>query len=192
MVTTGAKVPHQEADSTPQIVDLKLYAEIEKSIQAIRIQAEHTGTYTAALLLTGNTVPIFAAFVSVLLYVTLSRIKWEPWLPWLTLSTTAGSLFALLCWLFVARMYKRSTAVDRASAASYEHLLNRLQQAAAWYATLTPRPSPKCNSLYAIGMQEIFSSFNAICKCLQTPGPSWIGASGYVSAWKLMHRIDEA
>ncbi len=190
MVTTGEKAPQQEADSTPQTVDSKQYAELEQCIQNIRDHAEQTGTYAAALFSTGNTVPVFAAFISVLLYITLSSF---PGFIWLTLSATVGgSLFVLLCWLVVARLYKRSTAVDRANAASYEHLLNRLQQAGAWYATLKARPSPKNNSLYAIGIQEISSSFNAIYKSLQTKGPSWITATGYISAWKLMHRIDEA
>jgi len=136
---------------------------------------------------TGNTVPVFAAFMSVLIYITLSPF------PWLTLSATVGgSLFVLLCWLLVAILYRRFTAVDRANAASFEQLLNRLQQAASWYGTLMQKPGPKNNSLYAIGLQEISTSINAICKSLKTPGPSWISATGYMSAWKLMHRIDEA
>ena len=187
MVTKDAGIPRQEAEPTPKTVDHKQYAELEQCIQDVRVQAKKTGTYAAALLSTGITVPIFAAFLSVLLYISLSQF---PGLPWLT--SVGGSLFVLLCWLLIARLYKRFTAVDRANAASYEQLLNRLQQAVAWYETLTQRPGPKNNSLYALGMQEISDSFNAICKNLQISGPSWISATGYMSAWKLMHRIDEA
>jgi hypothetical protein len=187
MVTKIANIPPQEAESTLQTADLKQYAELEQCIQAVRVQAKQTGTYVAALLSTGNTVPVFAAFMSVLIYITLSPF------PWLTLSATVGgSLFVLLCWLLVAILYRRFTAVDRANAASFEQLLNRLQQAASWYGTLMQKPGPKNNSLYAIGLQEISTSINAICKSLKTPGPSWISATGYMSAWKLMHRIDEA
>jgi len=187
MVTKVANIPPQEAESTLQTADLKQYAELEQCIQAVRVQAKQTGTYVAALLSTGNTVPVFAAFMSVLIYITLSPF------PWLTLSATVGgSLFVLLCWLLVAILYRRFTAVDRANAASFEQLLNRLQQAASWYGTLMQKPGPKNNSLYAIGLQEISTSINAICKSLKTPGPSWISATGYMSAWKLMHRIDEA
>jgi len=187
MVTKDAGIPRQEAEPTPNTVDYKQYAELEQCIQDVRVQAKKTGTYAAALLSTGITVPVFAAFLSVLLYISLSQF---PGLPWLT--SVGGSLFVLLCWLLIARLYKRFTAVDRANAASYEQLLNRLQQAVAWYETLTQRPGPKNNSLYALGMQEISDSFNAICKNLQISGPSWISATGYMSAWKLMHRIDEA
>lgn len=187
MVTKDAGIPRQEAEPTPKTVDHKQYAEFEQCIQDVRVQAKKTGTYAAALLSTGITVPVFAAFLSVLLYISLSQF---PGLPWLT--SVGGSLFVLLCWLLIARLYKRFTAVDRANAASYEQLLNRLQQAVAWYETLTQRPGPKNNSLYALGMQEISDSFNAICKNLQISGPSWISATGYMSAWKLMHRIDEA
>jgi hypothetical protein len=187
MVTKDAGIPRQEAEPTPKTVDHKQYAELEQCIQDVRVQAKKTGTYAAALLSTGITVPVFAAFLSVLLYISLSQF---PGLPWLT--SVGGSLFVLLCWLIIARLYKRFTAVDRANAASYEQLLNRLQQAVAWYETLTQRPGPKNNSLYALGMQEISDSFNAICKNLQISGPSWISATGYMSAWKLMHRIDEA
>ena len=187
MVTKDAGIPRQEAEPTPKTVDHKQYAELEQCIQDVRVQAKKTGTYAAALLSTGITVPVFAAFLSVLLYISLSQF---PGLPWLT--SVGGSLFVLLCWLLIARLYKRFTAVDRANAASYEQLLNRLQQAVAWYETLTQRPGPKNNSLYALGMQEISDSFNAICKNLQISGPSWISATGYMSAWKLMHRIDEA
>jgi len=187
MVAKDAGIPRQEAEPTPKTVDHKQYSEIEQCIQDVRVQAKKTGTYAAALLSTGITVPVFAAFLSVLLYISLSQF---PGLPWLT--SVGGSLFVLLCWLLIARLYKRFTAVDRANAASYEQLLNRLQQAVAWYETLTQRPGPKNNSLYALGMQEISDSFNAICKNLQISGPSWISATGYMSAWKLMHRIDEA
>lgn len=187
MVTKDAGIPRQEAEPTPKTVDYKQYAELEQCIQDVRVQAKKTGTYAAALLSTGITVPVLAAFLSVLLYISLSQF---PGLPWLT--SVGGSLFVLLCWLLIARLYKRFTAVDRANAASYEQLLNRLQQAVAWYETLTQRPGPKNNSLYALGMQEISDSFNAICKNLQISGPSWISATGYMSAWKLMHRIDEA
>lgn len=187
MVTKDAGIPRQEAEPTPKTVDHKQYAELEQCIQDVRVQAKKTGTYAAALLSTGITVPVFAAFLSVLLYISLSQF---PGLPWLT--SVGGSLFVLLCWLLIARLYKRFTAVDRANAASYEQLLNRLQQAVAWYETLMQRPGPKNNSLYALGMQEISDSFNAICKNLQISGPSWISATGYMSAWKLMHRIDEA
>jgi len=187
MVAKDAGIPRQEAEPTPKTVDHKQYAELEQCIQDVRVQAKKTGTYAAALLSTGITVPVFAAFLSVLLYISLSQF---PGLPWLT--SVGGSLFVLLCWLLIARLYKRFTAVDRANAASYEQLLNRLQQAVAWHETLTQRPGPKNNSLYALGMQEISDSFNAICKNLQISGPSWISATGYMSAWKLMHRIDEA
>src|SRR5437660_5679327 len=180
MVTIDANIP-------PQIAGPKPYAEVEKCIRDVRDQAKHTGSYMAALLSTGNTVPIFAAFMSVLFYITLSRF------PGFTLWATAGgSLVILVCWLLIGFLYKRFTAVDRANAASYEQLLNRLQQAAAWYETLTQKHNPKNNSLYSIGLQEISTSLCTICKSLQTRGPSWISATGYTSVWKLMHRIDEA
>src|SRR5947209_18877845 len=189
MVTKYADAPHQEAESTRQTAGPKQFAELEQCIRDVRDQAKNTGSYMAALLSTGNTIPIFAAFMSVLLYVTHSQF---PGLPWLIFATVGGSLIILLCWLLIAILYKRFTAVDRANAASYEQLLNRLQQAAAWYETLTQKHSPKNNSLYAIGMQEISTSLCTICKSLQTQGPSWISATGYTSSWKLMHRIDEA
>jgi hypothetical protein len=187
MVTKDADTPRQEAKSTQQTADSKQFEELKQCIQAVGEKAKQTGTYMAALFLTGNTVPVFAAFMSVLLYMTLSPFPWYPWS-----AALGGSLFVLLSWLLIASLYKRLTVVGRANAASYEQLLNRLQQAVAWYETLKPNLPPPTNNLYAIGIQEIYTSINAICKSLQTPGPSWISATGYVSAWKLMHRIDEA
>ena len=190
MVTKDADIARQEAEPTPQTEDSKQYAELEHCIQAVRDRAEKTGTYMAALLSTGITVPVFAAFLGILLYITHSEF---PGFPSLTLSATVGgSLVVLLCWLVIAGLYKRFTAVDRANAASYEQLLNRLQQAAAWYKTLTQKPVPERNSLYTIGKREIFTSISAIYESLKTKGLSWISATGYTSAWKLMHRIDEA
>jgi len=183
MVTIDVNAPPQTAGPEPS-------AKVEKCIRDVRDQAKHTGSYMAALLSTGNSVPIFAAFLSVLLYLTHSRFPGLPWPTWW--ASVGGSLIILLCWLLIGLLYKRFTAVDRANAASYEQLLNRLQQAAAWYETLTQKPSPKNNSLYAIGLQEISTSLCTICKSLQTRGPSWISATGYTSVWKLMHRIDEA
>lgn len=187
MAIKDAGIPRQEAEPIPRTEDSKQHAELEHCIKAVRDQAKRTGTYRAALLSTGNIVPVFASFISILLYITL------PPFSWLTLSATVGgSLFVLLCWLLVAKLYERYTAVDLANAASYEQLLNRLEQAAAWYETLMPKPSPKNNSLYTIGMKEISTSINAICESLKTPGLSWVSATGYLNAWKLMHRIDEA
>jgi hypothetical protein len=191
MVTKDANTSQQEAESTPQTADLRRWAELDQCIQEVREKAKQT-SYTAALLSTGISVPVFAAFMSVLLYLTLLPFRWPTW-SWVVLSATVGgSLFVLLCWLLMARLYKGFTTVDRANAASYGQLLNRLQQSAAWYKTLMPKTPPKKNSLYAIGVQEIPASIKAICKDLQTSGPSWILATGYASAWKLMHRIDEA
>ena len=187
MVSIEANTTPQEVEPTPQIADPKQYAEFEQCLQGVRENAKQTGTYVAALLATGNTVPIFAAFLSILLYLTLSQFPWVP-----LSAIVGGSLFVLLFWFLMASLYKRFTAVDRANATSYEQLLNRLQQAGSWYKTLLQYPSPKSNSLYIIAMQEISTSLCAICKGLQTKGPSWISTTGYMSAWKLMHRIDEA
>ncbi len=183
MVTKVANAPHQGAESTLQ--NSEQFTEIKQCMQDVREKAKETGTYMAALWLTGTTVPVFAAFMSVLLYLTL--FSWSPFI-----AAVGGSLFVLLCWFLLARLYQCFTGVDRANAASYEQLLNRLQQAVAWYEILQQKIPPPKNSLYAIAMQEIQTSIKAICKSLQTPGLSWISATGYVSVWKLMHRIDEA
>ncbi len=197
MITKEANTPCQEAHLKTQPANPQQIAGSKERIQEVREKAKTTGSYGAALVAIGNTVPLFAAFLSVLLYITLfTFFPFLPaWLqlPWLGLSATVGgSLFVLLCWLLIARLCKRFTAVDRANSASYEQLLNRLQQTAAWYEILMKNPAPKSNPLYALGMQEISDSFSKICEGLQVPGPSWISATGYVSAWKLMHRIDEA
>ncbi len=193
MITKDANTPRQEAELKPQTANPEQIAELKKRIQEVREKAKKTGSYVAALLAIGNIVPVFAAFLSVLLYITLFTLSPSLKPPWLNLSATVGgSLFVLLCWLLIAGLYKRFTAVDRANSASYEQLLNRLQQTVAWYEILTKNPAPKGNSLYAIGMQEISDSFSKICEGLQVQGPSWISATGYTSAWKLMHRIDEA
>jgi hypothetical protein len=183
MVTKVANAPRQEAESTLQ--NSEQFTEIKQCMQDVHIKAKETGTYMAALWLTGTTVPVFAAFMSVLLYLTL--FSWSPFI-----AAVGGSLFVLLCWFLLARLYQGFTGVDRANAASYEQLLNRLQQTVAWYEILHQKSPPPKNSLYTIAMQEIHTSIKAICKSLQTPGLSWISATGYVSVWKLMHRIDEA
>ncbi len=173
-----------------QTADSKQFAELEQCIQVVRENAKDTGTYMAALLSTGITVPVFAAFLSVLLY--LAHFQF-PGLSLLTLSATVGgSLFVLLCWLLLALPYKRFTAVDCANAESYVQLLNRFQQAVAWYEIMMQKPIPENNSLYAIAEREIYTSLCMICKNLQTKGLLWIYATGYTSVWKLMHRIDEA
>ena len=129
MITKDANTPRQEAELKPQTANPEQIAELKKRIQEVREKAKKTGSYVAALLAIGNIVPVFAAFLSVLLYITLSS-SLKP--PWLTLSATVGgSLFVLLCWLLIAGLYKRFTAVDRANSASYEQLLNRLQQTVA-------------------------------------------------------------
>jgi hypothetical protein len=190
MGTKDANTLHEEAVFIPYTADSQQFAELEQCIQVVRENAKHTGTYVAALLSTGITVPVFAAFLSILLYLTHFQF---PGLTWLTLwATVGGSLFVLLCWLLFALPFKRFTAVDRANADSYEQLLNRFQQAVAWYETLMQKPIPETNSLYTIGKREIWTSLCMICKKLQAKGPLWIYATGYTSLWKLMHRIDEA
>src|SRR5258708_37171103 len=113
MVTKDAGIPRQEAEPTPKTVDHKQYAEFEQCIQDVRVQAKKTGTYAAALLSTGITVPVFAAFLSVILYISLSQFPGLPWLP-----SVGGILFVLLCWLLIVRLDNRFTAGYATYAAS--------------------------------------------------------------------------
>jgi hypothetical protein len=190
MDTNDANTPDQAAVLKSKTADSQQSEKLNECIQDIREKAKQTGTYMAALLATGITVPVFAALVSVLLY--LAHFQFLG-LSWLTLwATVGGSLFVLLCWLLFALPYKRFTAVDRANTDSYELLLNRFQQAVAWYEILMQKPIPESNSLYTIGKREINTSLYMISKKLQIKGPLWILATGYTSVWKLMHRIDEA
>ena len=71
MITKDANTPRQEAELKPQTANPEQIAELKKRIQEVREKAKKTGSYVAALVAIGNTVPLFAAFLSVLFYITL-------------------------------------------------------------------------------------------------------------------------
>jgi len=197
MSQQGVTTPHQGTDTTLAIIGSgpQKPEDLEKYLDDVRKKAKTTGHYIAALLTFVNIFPIFAAQLSIALYyIALPQLLW-PHLS-ITLSdilcVVSGTISVVICWLLIAIPYRRVTAVDRANSSSYEQLLNRLHQITAWYAILSPQPPPNNDSLYAIKLREIARCFRAICESLKTKTLSWMLASGYVNAWKQIHRIDEA
>ncbi len=161
--------------------------DVHLNLDTVQQKAGSTGTYRAALIGTMSPVPVFAALMSVVIFIVLQPAPWSN-----LIAPLGGTVLTLIFWLLLAIPYRRFTAVDLANTSSYELLLNRLYQIESWLAILEPEPPPKTNSVYALSKQEVRSSRDAIYQGLIKKSATWMLATGYVNMWRLVHRADEA
>lgn len=118
-----------------------------EKIEAIRqnkvegIQGEQTcclrcGPFKAASLWVIESIPIIGVLSSTLIYL----LPW-PWLPdrfvWLPLiAVCGGALFTIICWVTLSLFVQSFTNVKHINIESYQRLIDRLCQVAAWMETL--------------------------------------------------------
>jgi hypothetical protein len=126
-----------------------------------------------------------AANVTVVAYVAPNLLP--PWARLLSDSPVlAGPAVALALWLILAAAFSPMTSARNANSASFADLQERLAHLNARLAAL-PRPTPLNDAF-----QEALNHCAFIAAELETAGPRWVTAAGYIGLWKRIHRAEEA
>src|SRR5205823_6632357 len=151
--------------------------------------------------------PIGAAMFTVAAYSTpysLLSLLGDAVPEWLPRSTShpisAAIVNLMVAWLLLAIVYRwlGFTAANRANAASYDGLWDRLrglqaqceELCAEWHeaGSCLPLDSPLKRS----ASKEACAHRDAIARGLRSGGPRWALGTGYVDLWERMDRAEEA
>ncbi len=142
-------------------------------------------SYTGGLLASAWLGPLVATLVLVAGYVAPSLLP--PWAKLVSDSPAlAGPVVAVVFWLVIGLLYSPAASARNANASSYADLQARLAQLNARLASLAPgdaRSEPAAESA---------THAKAMASELDSAGPRWVTAVGYVSLWKRLHRAEEA
>jgi hypothetical protein len=142
-------------------------------------------SYSGGLLVSLWLAPIVAANVTVVSYVAPKLLP--PWARLMSDSPVlAGPVVALVFWLLLGAAFAPITSARNANSTSYADLQERLAQLNARLNAL-PKPAPLNDAL-----QEALSHCAFIATELETAGPRWVTAAGYLALWKRLHRAEEA
>ncbi len=174
-------------EAPPQSTDVRPPSELGRvSTGKLPRQEGLSGaSYTGGLLASIWLAPIAAAIITVGTYVTPTLLP--PWAKLLSDSPAlAGPVIGCALWLLLAAAFSPGTSARNANSGSYADLQERLTQLNARLNAL-PKPTPLSDAL-----QEAISHCAFITAELETAGPRWVTAAGYISLWKRMHRAEEA
>lgn len=140
--------------------------------------------YVGGLLATAWLAPIIAASVTIAVYVAPTILP-----PgWKLLSDSpvlAGLLVGMVGWLLLAAAYSPMACARHANATNHADLQERL---CGLEARLAAVPAASRTSTFAEASQHR----DFIAAELDTCGPRWTSAVGYIALWKRTHRAEEA
>jgi hypothetical protein len=115
---------------------------------------------------------------------------------WFTIITGFGATFVF--WLLAALFARNFTSFESANPVSGSHLINHFSALCAGFATL-PAPNDNGNSLpkeslhsYRIAYEQVKAYIEEIEGLLERKDMRWIAGTGYLQAWNLVHRAEEA
>ena len=176
-------------------------------LDALEKDAQSTGTYTGALIMTAALVPLVAAVISAVAFVAQwpKGVAMPDWLA-LLIGTPLllGTVPTLIAWFLLALIIRRFTAADWIDIGSYGQLLNRLATLDARLSILCPErgetsaratgtetndhgPMPPNDLTFVIASKEALDCRNTISKRVVKKSVAWVTASGYINLWKEMH-----
>ena len=160
--------------------------------------------YLAGFVLVGCLIPmpIVATIVTSAIYILPTPMwlqsliySWRS-LNWLTI--IAGFAVTLVFWLLTALFAKNFTSFESADPVSGSHLKNHFSALRAGFATL-PALNDNGNSLpkesfhsYRIAYEQVKAYIEEIEGLLERKDMRWIAGTGYLHAWNLVHRAEEA
>jgi hypothetical protein len=140
--------------------------------------------YAGGLLATAWLLPIMATVITVGAYVAPNLFPPD----WKLLSDSpvlAGPAIGLLLWLLLAAAYSPMASARQANGGSYADLTERLVGLDARLAAV-----PAASRTSAFGEASQHRDF--IAAELESKGPRWIAAVGYIMLWQRLHRAEEA
>jgi hypothetical protein len=160
--------------------------------------------YLAALVLGGSLipVPVVATIVTATIYITqlptwlLSLIS--PWIALNWLAIAAGLAITLVLWLLSALFFKNFTSMESANPVSANHLKSHFFALRAGFDALNEldgngKSLPK-ERLYSYRMvqAQVKAYLEEIEWILERKDTRWVAGTGYLQAWLLVHRAEEA
>ena len=160
--------------------------------------------YLAGFVLVGCLIPmpIVATIVTSAIYILPTPMwlqsliySWRT-LNWLTI--IAGFAVTFIFWLLTALFARNFTSFESADPVSGSHLKNHFSALRAGFATL-PALNDNGNSLpkesfhsYRIAYEQVKAYIEEIEGLLERKDMRWIAGTGYLHAWNLVHRAEEA
>ena len=162
----------------------------------------------AALLFTGTIVQIFAIIATAAVYFLLPPVRYPIWY-----APVGGFIVSLLLWVICAAVCSTFANAKGANPRSYGLLRMRLDQLNArlgieqlgkdqrwtkdegqWAAAAKMDKSPGVENYQMIALREAHKCYDEVDKLLRErrTGFDWVLGMGYVNAWGLIHRAEEA
>ena len=142
-------------------------------------------SFRAALLMAVPAIPFVGLVSTIAVY---AAAKGSPLFQLDPVATGAG--VALLAWLVMAAAQYwliRGTSAEQVNTTAFNELRHRLGDIIARFAVA--QPTDDSGRIAARQLQDCITQIRTE---LQRSGPAWIMGSGYISAWKLVHRAEEA
>lgn len=185
--------------------------------EALQRPVTMSGSYKAALLLTGSIVPlpIIVAIITATIYIT--RPDWGPllYVPTKVLILLGSLAITLLLWLLISLPFESFTTFENANAQSCTHLMRHLLALKSGLTLLRElfsreKVSPSSElqegaySLisfrnaypedYELALETVCESLIAVNKQLASKDQSlsWTMGVGYLKAWYFVHQAEEA
>jgi hypothetical protein len=168
------------------------------------------GEWRAACLGLFPFMPIIAIVIAVASFLAWSNgLLWNGWVligglrssfdwqaPGRVVTLTVALVVAALAWLVGAFLVRGSSAAHRVNARSYGELCERLERLKSRCAIVSQAGGEPANRSPSARQRaacwEVFTNIEQIQAGLEAPGPQWIQRSGYLNAWSLVYRSEEA
>lgn len=161
-------------------------------------------SYPGAVILFGSLLPIpsVAAIITASLYILPFQKLIESFgFPWLTLNIIAmvvGFVITGIFWSLAAIFFTGFTTVTSANPISGSHLKNHYEAVRAGFDALSQledyekNAPPERKYSYAIARTQVASYLQKVEEMINSRGVQWIAGTGYLRAWNLVHRAEEA
>jgi hypothetical protein len=161
-------------------------------------------SYLAGLVLVGCLlpIPIVATIFTAAIYIAPIPMRVplliSSWISLNWLAIIAGLGITLVFWFLSALFFRNFTSMERANPWSGSHLQNHFSALRAGFAALQALndngkslPKERFYS-YQIAHEQVKAYLEEIEGLLDRKDMRWIAGSGYLQAWSLVHRAEEA
>jgi hypothetical protein len=171
---------------------------------------KNTTSYPAAVILFGSLLPIpsVAAIITASLYIlplqNIINFFGIPWptsntgLPLSVVAILAGFVITVIFLSLTAIFFRGFTTMTSANPVSGSHLKNHYDAIRAGFDALSQLEDYEKNAplerkySYAIARTQVANYLQKAEEMINSRGVQWIAGTGYLRAWNLVHRAEEA
>ncbi|GAC1662155.1 MAG: hypothetical protein PVS3B3_33130 [Ktedonobacteraceae bacterium] len=153
-------------------------------------------------------VPIVAAILTTAVYISPLPQQVFNSVPWIAsgwIAIALGTFITLLLWVVLSLPFKGMTTFENANPISSNHLKSHVSALKAGFEVLRQKRSATMNRFredpslqgeqsdhFDLCLEKVRVYLLAIDEELARGGLTWIAGAGYVNAWNLVHRAEEA